>query len=381
MCAMNMNKSKSIMKTKFLIGLLVIIVFISGCAEEREAIPEEVSEEELPSAIVEETADWKVYRNEKYGFEVKYPPHYSPKETLEDKSIVSFGILKPSPVTGKPMHSPYLVIWALNNPKNYTLEKFYNFYSLRENNELMEEEVGKQVYPYYKESDSIEPIEINGISAVEFWVGDHWRMTISIPYKDKIFEIHGTKEEEIFNQTLSTFRFLELPKEEMPAVEEKPTEEAPSAEEAIQRETTQLTTINFLTYENPAYGIRIKYPQDWKRREAPDMAGFVSPEKDASLIVNIFDISTHPMTPEEYKQHLVNQCKMQDCNIIDSGDTTLANNLAYKVVYTIEGPANMMVIFMIKDNKLYSLTYTAGSNEYSKYLDIINEMVDSFEII
>lgn len=145
--------------------------------------------------------------------------------------------------------------------------------------------------------------------------------------------------------------------------------------------TTQPPAINFLTYENPMYGIRIKYPQGWKRREAPDMVGFASPEKDASLIVNVFDISTHPVTLEEYKQHLVNQCKTPDCNIIDSGDTTLANNPAYKLVYTMEGPLNMMVIFTIKDNKLYSLTYTAGSNEYSKYLDTVDEMVNSFEII
>lgn len=386
------------MKIKFLIGLLIVgIILISGCVKEREAIPEKVFEEELPSAMIEETADWKVYRNEKYGFEVKYPPHYSPKETLEDKSVVSFGILKPSPATGKPMHSPYLVIWALNNPKNYALEKFYNFYSLRENKGLMEEEVGKQVYPYYKESDSIEPIEINRISAVKFWVGDHWRMTISIPYKSKIFEIHGTKEDELFNQTLSTFRFLELPKGDMPTVEEKPTEEVPSAEEAIQRETTQLTTINFLTYENPTYGIGIKYPQDWTKKErtteGTKAVAFLSPKKDDSemsqvgLEIFVLDMPTQ-VTLDEYTQSVVNtqitDCEMPNCNIIDSGDTTLANNLAYKLIRTTETSQHKltsMSIWTIKDNKLYSLMYTAESAEYSKYLDTVNEMIDSFEII
>lgn len=162
-----------------------------------------------PEQVVDETANWETYKNEKYGFEIQYPPQYLLKETLEDKSVVSFGTLKPSPATGKPFLSPYLVIWVLNNPRNYTLEEFYNFYSFRENEELMEAEVGKRVYPYYKESDSIEPREINGISAVKFWVGGYWRMTISIPYKDKIFEIHGgTEEEKIFNQTLSTFKFI-----------------------------------------------------------------------------------------------------------------------------------------------------------------------------
>jgi len=163
--------------------------------------------------------------------------------------------------------------------------------------------------------------------------------------------------------------------------QENPKMGEPGAQTIVKAPATQPPAINFLTYESLTTGIRIKYPQGWKRREAPDMVGFASPEKDASLIVNVFDISTHPVTLEEYKQHLVNQCKAPNCNIIDSSDTTLANNPAYKLVYTMEGPANMIVIFTIKDNKLYSLTYTAESNEYSKYLGTINEMIDSFEII
>jgi len=194
-----------------IILIVVVLIIAGGTGYYFYKTSQEQKEVERAEQVIGETASWKTYRNEKYGFEMQYPPEYLIEETLEDKSVVSFGILKPSPVTGKPFLSPYLVIWVLNNPKNYTLEKFYNFYSLRENEKLMETEVGKRVYPYYKESDSIEPIEINGISAVKFWVGGYWRMTISILYKDKIFEIHGeTKEEKIFNQALSTFKFIEI---------------------------------------------------------------------------------------------------------------------------------------------------------------------------
>jgi len=150
--------------------------------------------------IFNKTVDWEVYRNDKYGFEIQYPPQYSAKE-LEEKSVISFWPTK---------KSPYLVIWVLNNPKNYTLEEFYNFYSLPENKELAEE-VGKTVYNYYESPDSIEPMEINGISAVKFIVGGHWRMTISIPCQGKIFEIHAqpsVANEKTFNQMLSTFKFI-----------------------------------------------------------------------------------------------------------------------------------------------------------------------------
>lgn len=147
------------------------------------------------------TTVWEVYRNDKYGFEVQYPSQYSVKEGAE-KSVVSFWPTK---------ESPYLVIWVLNNPENYTLEEFYNFYSLPENKEIREEEVGKTVYNYYESPDSIEPMEINGISAVKFIVGGQWRMTISIPYEGKIFEIHAlpsAAEEKTFSQMLSTFKFI-----------------------------------------------------------------------------------------------------------------------------------------------------------------------------
>lgn len=151
--------------------------------------------------ILNKATAWEVYRNDKYGFEIQYPPQYSVKE-VEEKSAISFWPTE---------KSPYLVIWVLNNPKNYTLEEFYNFYSLPENKEIVEEEVGKTVYNYYESPDSIEPMEINGISAVKFIVGGQWRMTISISYQGKIFEIHAqpsAAKEKTFNQMLSTFKFI-----------------------------------------------------------------------------------------------------------------------------------------------------------------------------
>ena len=84
------------------------------------------------------------------------------------------------------------------------------------------------------------------------------------------------------------------------------------------------------------------------------------------------NILAQPVTLGEYTQSIVNQCKMPECNIIDSGDTILANNPAYKLVYTMENQQQsqypsmtFMGIWTIKDNKLYLLAYK--SEAYSKY--------------
>lgn len=101
------------------------------------------------------------------------------------------------------------------------------------------------------------------------------------------------------------------------------------------------------------------------------------------MTVVIFDISAHPPTLEEHEQHFAEQCKMPECSIIAFSDTTSANNPAYKVVYSMEASECPSALFMgvisIKDNKFYSLGYE--SLEFSKYLDIVNAMIDSFEII
>lgn len=51
-----------------------------------------------PAPTPDPTADWKTYKNEKYGFQIKYHPDLNPKETPgsgeKSKIFISFGTLK-----------------------------------------------------------------------------------------------------------------------------------------------------------------------------------------------------------------------------------------------------------------------------------------------
>ena len=63
--------------SKILLLIIVIVLVVGGIFAWQYFVPKEeakIPEEEMPGEItVDETADWKSYRNEKWGFEIKYP--------------------------------------------------------------------------------------------------------------------------------------------------------------------------------------------------------------------------------------------------------------------------------------------------------------------
>ena len=153
-------------------------------------------------------------------------------------------------------------------------------------------------------------------------------------------------------------------------------------------------TTKFLTYDSSVYGIRIKYPSDWtKQEQVPGLvAAFLSPQESASdtyqenFGVFIEDLSTQPMTLEEYTELSVTSIEqlITDANILDSSTTTLDGNSAHKVVYTgrlEQYNLKWMQIWTVKDNTAYVLTYVSEVNKYNDFLDTVQEMVNSFEII
>ena len=153
--------------------------------------------------------------------------------------------------------------------------------------------------------------------------------------------------------------------------------------------------LDFFTYENPALGVKIQYPSDWKK-EVKDAStvDFFSPKENNSdrylenLGVQVDSLSQN-MTLDEFTSHQIDSLNQSFPNskIIDSKMTTLAGNPAHKVVFNYGGEQQQHIplfkiiqIWMIRDNKIYIITSGAEFNKYSKYLPIIQKMIDSFGI-
>ena len=158
----------------------------------------------------------------------------------------------------------------------------------------------------------------------------------------------------------------------------------------------QQTTTNFLPYANSTYGIKLQYPSSWDKEEngtrqgtETDVVTF-SPSainSNASLDMTIDDISDEKgIALAQYASGSISDLKQSVKNFKLVGlntNSVLAGLPAYKSIYTYVGENTIfkdMEIGAIKGDKAYILTYEAGMNEYDKYLPIIQELINSFQL-
>ncbi|MBI2660579.1 hypothetical protein HYX07_05445 [Candidatus Woesearchaeota archaeon] len=155
-----------------------------------------------------------------------------------------------------------------------------------------------------------------------------------------------------------------------------------------QTEKQKTTPSDFLTYENSDYGVKIKYPSDWEKKETEDLIiAFVSPKTGASdavqenLGLTMNDLAGQYLTLQDYNKIAIEQLKQTfpDIKFIESGSTTVSNTPAYKVVFTASN-LKFMQAWTIKNDLAYVWSYVAAESAFSDYLGIVQKMLDSFEI-
>jgi hypothetical protein len=158
---------------------------------------------------------------------------------------------------------------------------------------------------------------------------------------------------------------------------------------------TTTTNNNFRTYQNPDYSIKMQYPSDWSAsksglRDYTNVIAFYSPLENISdifpehLTLSITGYSQH-ITLQKFNTVLNNTLKQPGVKTIESNPTTLAGNPAHKIVFlpptdNVPFKFETMLVWTVKSDKVYIISYNAEAARYSTYLPTIQKMIDSFEI-
>jgi eukaryotic-like serine/threonine-protein kinase len=162
--------------------------------------------------------------------------------------------------------------------------------------------------------------------------------------------------------------------------------------------TTNYTNTQFLTYKNPILGVEIKHPSEWKaiekhisnRTVVEFEPAITSEHQPLSPFVSV---SIQPLSSQLTnldsltKGNLAIARNLPDFKLLQSNMTTLSGNPAHKIVYTFTSldPSfisqfESMNIWTIKDDKVYTISYSESKSEYQKHLPAIQRIIDSLQI-
>jgi hypothetical protein len=176
------------MNQKGFTNILLIVIVISlvgtgvyfALVKKQEPVPQQIT-----------TKDWKTYRNEKYGFEVKYPSEWQVQEDY-GRAASDFEFTGPVSISAGEQDNFGIQI----TPGSDGSIEFKNF------DELSTDE--------YWGAGRAEKIEINGVPALRVNNPEYYRCSINFLHKkeyNKLFAV-SCADTSIQKEILSTFKFI-----------------------------------------------------------------------------------------------------------------------------------------------------------------------------
>jgi hypothetical protein len=148
---------------------------------------------------------------------------------------------------------------------------------------------------------------------------------------------------------------------------------------------------NFLTYENPRFGMTMQYPGDWEKKEyntnptANNTIVEFSGPSDLTLRTPLLSIFVYPSNGTILENAIDETIKdIENTRVNSSRLTTLENNTkAYLLNYTIDtahAVFQKMQIWTEKSGFFYVITYTETPNRFKTNLPLVYQMLDSINI-
>lgn len=145
----------------------------------------------------------------------------------------------------------------------------------------------------------------------------------------------------------------------------------------------------FITYENNKY-IVIKYPDTWARVENPSEEVVVKFMPDENNVLKgLFNVSILVgdfLDMDSFKKtHIDTLYKMfTDFNISYENSTTLAGREAYALLFTYSDSGHTfkrLDTWTVNNGRVFLLTYQVGITYYGEYINIVEKMIEYFEIL
>jgi serine/threonine-protein kinase len=149
----------------------------------------------------------------------------------------------------------------------------------------------------------------------------------------------------------------------------------------------QSAELSFVPYNNPTFGIRTEYPSDWGRLDLSFLqndSAYIDfyPLDDTSESKHVrIQVETilpaQNLTFEQYNNTEINSVEGQ---IVESNSTMLAGMPAHEIVSTNAG-VKIMQVWTVREDKAYTITYTAEEEDFDDDLPIAEKVKESFQII
>jgi hypothetical protein len=156
----------------------------------------------------------------------------------------------------------------------------------------------------------------------------------------------------------------------------------------------------FLVYENLTHGIRMRYPSHWiefdtneREKDFFSVIQFRTTIENKSPFVTLFinTLSNDDMSLREFVDKEMDELKndFQDYIQEELTNTVVGDSPAFKLVYSDEKSIiknsrdifKELIIWTKNENKVYEIRYLAKQPDYLSYLPVVENMINSFQII